>query len=194
MKDQREQQVKDREISRAAPARPGSRSHSYSHGSSTIDGPADALLTQAGRGAASAHKGADSSDVLSHGTQRQEPPSPAGPGAISSPGQQLQEHKASSERHERRVARLLGGQRIPGSGSLGEVGDVKTDEFLVSCKRTTLQSRKFGADIIDVWQQAESSPRSPAVVYEFTSLPEHIEKDWALVPLRFLAALSVCKE
>ncbi len=97
-----------------------------SQGYSTIDGPAETLPLHARGGDSHERKSADSSDVTSEGIKMHKMRCPAGPGAISKLGDRLQQQKASSERHEKRVAKLVGGRRVPGSGSLSEKGDVRT--------------------------------------------------------------------
>lgn len=190
MKDQRDRKGKATGSVRAKPVRVCSGSYSLSQGSGTIDGPADALPTHVGRGGSRVRASADSNDATSAGIMMTTMRSPAGPGAIPDRRERLQQQRAASVEHEERIAALVGGTRVAGSGSLGELGDVRTAELLISCKQTTQTTRKIVADIIEVCGLADSASRTPTLVYEFLSLPDQVEKDWALVPLRVLAAMT----
>ncbi|MCP4444740.1 MAG: hypothetical protein GY811_05245 [Myxococcales bacterium] len=133
---------------------------------------------------------ADSSDVTSSGSMMHDMQSSVGPGAISEVGERLQEQRASASAHERRVARLLGGDLVPGSGSLGQPGDVRTAQFLISCKETSQKTFRVIQEINKATAEAASVELTPAIVFHFTALPPHTERDWALVPLRVMASLG----
>ncbi|MCP4446463.1 MAG: hypothetical protein GY811_14120 [Myxococcales bacterium] len=197
MKDPRKQRDRSTENVGLPPAQTGSGSYSLSHGSTSIDGPADVSLhhvdggeEQARMGEPDGRESADSSDVTSSGSMMHNMRSSVGPGAISEIGERLQKQKASALAHERRVARLLGGKLVPGSGSLGQPGDIRTEKFLISCKETSQTTFRVIEEIKKATAEAASEELMPAIVFHFTALPAHSERDWALVPLRVMASLD----
>ncbi len=197
MKDQRNQRGRNSDSARVQPKQTGSGSYSLSHGSTHhIDGLADVSLPPQGeheharRGESAACVGADSSSTTSSETNKARPRSPASSGAISDIGKRLQKQKASASAHERRVARLLGGKLVPGSGSLGQPGDVRTKMFLVSCKETSQTTFRVIEEIKKAAAEAASEELMPAIVFHFTALSPHTVRDWALVPLQVMASLD----
>jgi hypothetical protein len=111
------------------------------------------------------------------------------PTGQSSIRDRLQERKAKSQDQERLVARVLPGSVIPGSGSLGISGDVRTDELLISCKQT--EKRSFLVELAEVkkaTREADEQELTPALALHFRSAPEGVEEHWLLVPMRVAAS------
>jgi hypothetical protein len=101
----------------------------------------------------------------------------------------LEKRKAASARHEKRVARLLHGRQMPGSGSLGQPGDVKTETFLISCKQTEGRTLRINvADLEQIVREAENEHRTPLMAFE-TTHHQGGEQDWAMLPVRALLGL-----
>jgi Holliday junction resolvase len=99
--------------------------------------------------------------------------------------------KARSRTHEQHVARATGGDVVPGSGSLGSPGDVRTKVLLIDCKSTELRSRPLDMEEIEkITAEAEAEGLTPALAFEFLGLKPGVEPDWALVPLRFIVAMT----
>lgn len=114
---------------------------------------------------------------------------PTSPRSIKQ-GEILAHAKALSTDHEREVATALGGQRVRGSGSLGAPGDVRTNRFLVSCKRTTLRVFDLKlAEIEKATEEADAEALTPLIALRFDALASG-DLDWILVPLRVLAAIG----
>jgi len=106
-------------------------------------------------------------------------------------GEAINERKAQSRVHEERVARVLDGGRVPGSGCLGEVGDVRSPLLLVSCKR--VDQRHVVIDlgwIEEICRDAAMEGLTPALALELPQLSDGVERDWVAIPLRVLAALT----
>lgn len=78
--------------------------------------------------------------------------------------------KKNSNKQEKRIAKELGGRRIPGSGSRWDSkGDVKTKKFLVEAKTTTHKSFSVSSDILaKVELEAVGTGRTPVVSVELT--------------------------
>lgn len=105
-------------------------------------------------------------------------------------GRQLQISKAASQEHERRVAAALGGKTLPGSGSLGQPGDVRTDLLLVSCKYTDQRTLRINVeDIEKASREADEQDLTPIMAFDLASVEAGCEGDWVLVPLRMFRAL-----
>lgn len=89
---------------------------------------------------------------------------------------------------EIKVARELGGERIPGSGNSpnpDRKGDVCLDEFLVEVKSTQKNSFVLRADVLGkICREARSIGKTPAVVLSFSNtLPFPLENLWIILPL-----------
>lgn len=99
--------------------------------------------------------------------------------------------KARSRTHEERVAHATGGVLVAGSGSLGTPGDVRTEKLLIDCKSTELQSRPIDMEEVEkIAAEAESEGLTPALAFEFLGVKPGVERDWVLVPLRFVIAAT----
>lgn len=99
--------------------------------------------------------------------------------------------KRLSRQQEQRVARAFGGRCVPGSGSLGEPGDVKAPGLFISCKSTKLKDlRAVESDhIVEVARQAEDEETTPVIAVDLASMPEDVDREWVLVPMRIFRGL-----
>jgi len=114
------------------------------------------------------------------------------PAAVSSPdkGQKINENKRAATKHEADIAHLFGVNRIPGSGSLGIPGDVKTEELLISCKRTELRTYPLKlADLEEISRQAKEAGRIPAMAIRSEAVAPDVERDWLMLPVWFVEQL-----
>ena len=105
-------------------------------------------------------------------------------------GEELEQRKERSRAHELRVASIIEGRRVPGSGALGIPGDVANELLLGECK--SRQGRTVKVDLADIEKivaEAEADGRTPALAMEFLAIEPGVEKDWVLLPLRVVAAL-----
>ena len=72
------------------------------------------------------------------------------------------------EQLEKSVARLTGGERVPGSGNGPRKGDVESPVFLCECKETG--QKKFSLQVTwldEVWTDARRVNKLPLFVAEF---------------------------
>jgi len=99
-----------------------------------------------------------------------------------------------SNRHERRVASEMGGQRIRNSGGARwskhdhntDDGDVATPDFHVEAKRTDRKSMSIKREWLDkVRSGARKFGKDPAVVltFERPKQPSELPEDWIMMPL-----------
>lgn len=104
--------------------------------------------------------------------------------------EQLQCQKRRSQAHEIFVARALGGRTTPGSGALGDPGDVDADLFRIECKESGARIFKLRlAQIEKIYAEAVRCGQTPAMAFRFGSLQADVEQDWIMLPIRVLAAL-----
>jgi hypothetical protein len=81
-------------------------------------------------------------------------------------------HRTTHKAMERRIAKALGGKRIPLSGSLSSMpGDVITERFLVECKLRGSSGKKQIA-IEKTWlrkieKEAQAQGRIPLLVFKY---------------------------
>ena len=105
-------------------------------------------------------------------------------------GEAINARKAQSRVHEERIARVLDGTRVPGSGGLGERGDVRTPLVLVSCKRVDQRQATIDLGWLEeIYEDAEAEGLTPALALELPQLKEGVERDWVALPLRVVASL-----
>ena len=90
-------------------------------------------------------------------------------------------HRNTHKAMERRIAKLLGGRRIPLSGSLTLMpGDVITDKFLVECKLRASSGKKQIA-IEKAWltkieKEAKSQNKIPLLIFKYKN-----DKDYYVI-------------
>jgi hypothetical protein len=90
-------------------------------------------------------------------------------------------HRNTHKAMERRIAKLLGGRRIPLSGSLSFMpGDVITDKFLVECKLRGSSGKKQIA-IEKTWltkieKEARSQNKIPLLIFKYKN-----DKDYYVI-------------
>lgn len=117
------------------------------------------------------------------------------PDAKGDPGARLQMRRRRGQAHERRLAKALGGEQVPGSGALGEPGDVRTRDFLVQCKSVENRALDFRVAVIEKADaEAVNEGRTPLIAFEFLALSDDIGKDWVLMPLRVFDALLAARK
>lgn len=93
-------------------------------------------------------------------------------------------------KHERQLARQVGGRPQPASGAIdGYKGDVITDQLLLDLKETDKQSQTVTvAALHKIQREADGAGREPALVLRFNNVTS-IEKSWAVLPLSVLRGL-----
>lgn len=109
--------------------------------------------------------------------------------------------RKKSKKQEKRVAGILGGSVIRGSGTghreggtglgdYGAKGDVRQDDLLVEAKRTDANSlRVEGYWLVKISSEAAASGKHPALSIELGGMPGLAEKDWVLIPASLLKKL-----
>ncbi len=95
-----------------------------------------------------------------------------------------------SRAHEERVAAALGGRRQPGSGNRAFAkGDVEHPLLDVECKATMKESlRVEGHWLATLLRRTQMGDKTPVLVIAMECLGRE-GRDWALVPLQYLADL-----
>ena len=102
-----------------------------------------------------------------------------------------------SKNHEIRVAKLLGGKRLPASGAkkwskwdaVTERGDISTKEFHIEHKRTDKESIILKSGwLTKISSGAKDKRKNPGLIVTFDSI-KNTEKDWAIIPAFIFAAL-----
>lgn len=110
------------------------------------------------------------------------------------------DHRKESDKHEKRMAKRLGGKTQRGSGAVRHRrGDVKTVEMLVECKRTDREGISIKRSWVEkITMEATNTGKIPAIALEFgdnkpgvhRSGPRFpIDKDWMAVPTSFFNEL-----
>ncbi len=104
------------------------------------------------------------------------------------------QNRARSKAQEAFIAEHLGGRVVPGSGALGEVGDVRVERgplpILVECKLS--KDRTFRLDLAAIEQlsvQADAEGLTPALALRIEAATGDVEHDWLAVPLRVFVSL-----
>lgn len=92
-------------------------------------------------------------------------------------------NKYRADKHEKKVARLMGGKVTVGSGNQMDKGDVKTDEFRVECKTTKAASFSLREEILcKITDEALATDRLPMVNIQFEATGNRYvilrEEDW----------------
>ncbi len=120
------------------------------------------------------------------------------------PGQakkRLPENIEKSRKQENRVAARMKGHRVSKSGAgrvsvsgtgrgitnfAGGKGDVSTDLLLGECK-TIVKGMSISvkqAHLIKISREAHLASKSPAEIISFPLMPEGVDNDWVIMPLR----------
>lgn len=96
-----------------------------------------------------------------------------------------------SEDQEKALASRVGGRVTPGSGCfMGNKGDVKSDDFLIECKRTDSASLRVTAEwLAKITKEAVEAGRFPALHFSLGGAPE-ASRDWVIVPLHVFCAMT----
>ena len=106
----------------------------------------------------------------------------------------LREQKRRSNAHEQWVARATGGRPTPGSGALGDPGDVDAGRFRFECKQTSARSYRIRlAEVEKIQREAASCGQTPAMAFRFSGLEPGVEQDWVMLPMRAFVALQARK-
>lgn len=105
---------------------------------------------------------------------------------------------AKSKKHENRLAKVMGGRRLPRSGGTSwskwdkkktAEGDIKAPTLHIEHKHTENASMSLKREWLEkVCQGARSQGKDPAVFITFDDA-KSIPPDWALVPLDVLQRL-----
>ena len=103
------------------------------------------------------------------------------------------ERKKRSKKHEKRVAKELGGRRQPGSGSMeGAKGDLKTEYALCDHKFTDKLSYTITQETLVklVKETQEEGKRVPILMIKFDKPVQELkwlnQTEWALIPSELL--------
>jgi len=95
-----------------------------------------------------------------------------------------------SQRQERRVAKEVRGTVTPNSGATpfgSKKGDVQTEGLLIEAKLTNKDRFTVTESLIrKVNREAYKAGKKPCMVVTLEALPNHVEKDWVLMPLSVL--------
>lgn len=113
-----------------------------------------------------------------------------------------------SREQEERVADALGGVRQAASGALRSGapleyetsgvrrgrsyghGDVKLDNFLLDAKRTRMGAIAVAVEWLrKISHEAAMKGKIPGLSLEWERLPDHVERDWVLIPASALRDL-----
>lgn len=90
--------------------------------------------------------------------------------------------KQKSVQQENLVAEICGGRVQPGSGSsIYAKGDVKTQDYLIECKRTDKRSIGLKVDWLEkITEEARTAGKRPMMSLEFEDT--RYEQQWFLIP------------
>lgn len=102
--------------------------------------------------------------------------------------------KEKSTKFERKLAKDLGGQAVPGSGAfMSHKGDVKTDMFLLDSKQTAVKGGKgiyiSGTMLTKITRESNQENRYPGIVATIEEAPFGVAKSWALIPLHVFKSI-----
>lgn len=99
----------------------------------------------------------------------------------------MEQQKARSKAQEMRLAAVLGGRRVPGSGSLGAPGDVRTAKFLLQCKVTGQKTLRIDvADVEKIAREAAYEAKCPMMAFQLDAIGDRFDRDWVMLPMRAL--------
>lgn len=89
-----------------------------------------------------------------------------------------------SQKHEARIAEVVGGKTQKGSGSKDfHKGDVKSIELLIENKMTIKDSISVKKSwLVKIFRESSSSGRIPAIALAFEQMPDIVPRDWIAVP------------
>jgi len=102
--------------------------------------------------------------------------------------------KGTSLKNEKRLSKRLGFDLTPGSGNTQWVtgkGDGGTDRYMVECKETN--GKRLVIDekvIVKLCKEASLARKDPLLVLSVYGLPEHLPKDWVLMPASLFVAME----
>lgn len=94
--------------------------------------------------------------------------------------------KLQENDREAKLAKRVGGRQQPNSGSIdGYKGDIVDSEYLYDSKSTVKKSLKITTDmIIKHSRDARQSGKTPAFILSFDLLPNTVDSEWLLIPLK----------
>lgn len=86
---------------------------------------------------------------------------------------------------EDRVARAMGGRRMPASGSLPFLkGDVDNGIFKSECKLTVRKQLSLKAAWFEkITREARLADRRPALTFQLLDPPPGVSRDWVCIPV-----------
>ena len=90
----------------------------------------------------------------------------------------------TARRHEQDTARVLPGKLTPGSGSLGQPGDIDTILFLVECKYHSGRAIEIRLDVLEkIDREARAAGKTPLLALRFPDVKGGTPRDWVLGPI-----------
>lgn len=92
--------------------------------------------------------------------------------------------KAQVNKHEKEIAKKLGGFRTPNSGAFGGMkGDIKLEKFLLDSKETKESSIKIsGLDLTKISREANAAHKIPGLYLTVEKIAFETPNEWVLIP------------
>lgn len=95
-------------------------------------------------------------------------------------------NKSRSVAHEKRLESVLDSKVTPNSGALPNIsfkGDLQDDLFVWQAKLTNKDRFTITSDVlVELKRQASLNSKWAGVALTLEGLPDHLEKDWVMVP------------
>lgn len=91
----------------------------------------------------------------------------------------------AGQQSEKKLAKRIGAQEVPGSGAGRVKGDLKKDDFLIEAKSTVKGSFSVRLDVLrKIASEAQLTDRNPAFAFTFTDAEGRPERggSWIAVP------------
>lgn len=102
-------------------------------------------------------------------------------------------NKARSNVHEDRLQGVLRSKTTPNSGALPNItfkGDLQDDDFVWQAKLTEKSRFTLTSEVIvELKRQASLLSKHPALALTLEGLPDHVEKDWVVIPASVFAEI-----
>jgi hypothetical protein len=95
-------------------------------------------------------------------------------------------NKSRSVVHENRLQGVLRSKATPNSGALPNIsfkGDLQDDLFVWQAKLTDKSRFTITSDVlVELQRQASLNSKWPGVALTLEGLPDHMQKDWVMLP------------
>lgn len=100
--------------------------------------------------------------------------------------------KVKANETEKRLAKELGGSRVPASGALdGAKGDISTKDFLIDSKETGAKSIVVTSQQLNkISKEAREAGRDPALILTLEGAQLGTSKEWVCIPLRVFKEMT----